>query len=60
MILSTMNFYLAKEGGGGGGGEGGGGGGSKEREGEIRGSPTPAVTLKVISNGIFKIPVERF
>lgn len=51
MIVSTMNFYLAKE---------GGGGGSKEREGEIRGSPTPAVTLKVISNGIFKIPVERF
>lgn len=49
MIVSTMNFYLAKE-----------GGGSKEREGEIRGSPTPAVTLKVISNGIFKIPVGRF
>lgn len=51
MIVSTMNFYLGKE---------GGGGGSKEREGEIRGSPTPAVTLKVISNGIFKIPVGRF
>lgn len=50
MIVSTMNFYLAKE----------GGGGSKEREGEIRGSPTPAVTLKVIRNGIFKIPVGRF
>ena len=48
MIVSPMNFYLGKE------------GGSKEKEGEIRGSPTPAETLQVISNWIFKIPVERF
>lgn len=38
MIVSPMNFYLGKE------------GGSKEKEGEISGSPTPAETLKVISN----------
>ena len=45
MIVSAMNFYLGKDGAV---GEGGGGGG--EREGEIRGSPTPAITLKVIRN----------
>ena len=38
MIVSTMNFYLGKE----------QGRGSKEREGEIRRSPTPAVTFKAI------------
>ena len=38
MTVSTMNFYLGKE------------GGSKQRMGEIRRSPTPAVKLKVISN----------
>ena len=38
MIVSPMNFYLGKE------------GGSREKEGEIRRSPTPTVTLKVISN----------
>ena len=37
MIVSTMNFYLGKDGRG----EGG------EREGEIGGSPTHAVTLKL-------------
>ena len=38
MIVFPMKFYRGKE------------GGSKEKEGEIRGSPTPAETLKVISN----------
>lgn len=38
MIVSPMNFYLGKE------------GGSKEKEGEISGSPRFAETLQVISN----------